>query len=123
MTRTGKTVLIVEDNVLNMKLIKAILDASGFRVLSAGNGRDAMAMARDDRPDVVLMDVQLPEASGLEVTRWFKADDALAGIPVVAVSAFLDDLDQDDVAAAGFAGTCAKPVAAANLLATLRAVA
>lgn len=123
MTRTAKTVLIVEDNVLNMKLITAILDASGFRVLSAGNGRDAVAMARGDRPDVVLMDVQLPEASGLEVTRWFKADHSLADIPVVAVSAFLDDLDADDVAAAGFAATCAKPVAASNLLATLRAVA
>lgn len=123
MTRIDKTVLIVEDNVLNMKLITAILSASGFRVMSAVNGRDAVAMARGERPDVVLMDVQLPEASGLEVTRWFKADNDLSDIPVIAVSAFLDDLDAGDVAAAGFAATCAKPVAAANLLATLRAVA
>ena len=90
-TNAVKTVLIVEDNELNMKLFHDLLDAHGYRTIQTRNGLDALALAREHRPDLVLMDIQLPEVSGLEVTRWLKEDDELRNIPVVAVTAFADE--------------------------------
>ena len=84
----GKTVLIVEDNELNMKLFHDLLDAHGYATLQTRDGMEALAMAREHKPDLILMDIQLPEVSGLEVTKWIKEDDNLKSIPVVAVSAF-----------------------------------
>src|SRR5262245_65716546 len=83
-----KTVLIVEDNELNMKLFHDLLDAHGYRTIQTRNGLDALALARQHRPHLILMDIQLPEVSGLEVTKWLKEDDELRSIPVVAVTAF-----------------------------------
>ena len=85
-----KTVLIVEDNELNMKLFHDLLDAHGYKTLQTRNGMEALALAREHRPDLILMDIQLPEVSGLEVTKWLKEDDQLRTIPVVA-----DDLRQE----------------------------
>jgi two-component system cell cycle response regulator DivK len=120
---TGKTVLLVEDNVLNVKLLSDILSADGFRVLHAPDGCAAIDLARKDRPDVVLMDIQLPGNSGLEVARWFKDDASLTGIPVIAISAFIEQIKREDLRAAGVVATCAKPVLADNLMSALRAVA
>ena len=120
---TGKTVLLVEDNVLNVKLLSDILSADGFRVLHAPDGCAAIDLARKDRPDVVLMDIQLPGNSGLEVARWFKDDASLTGIPVIAISAFIEQIRREDLRAAGVVATCAKPVLADNLMSALRAVA
>ena len=120
---TGKTVLLVEDNVLNVKLLSDILAADGFRVLHAPDGCTAIDLARKDRPDIVLMDIQLPGNSGLEVARWFKDDASLAGIPVIAISAFIEQIRREDLRAAGVVATCAKPVLADNLMSALRAVA
>lgn len=120
---TGKTVLVVEDNVLNVKLVSDILAADGFRVLHALDGHAALDLARRDRPDIVLMDIQLPGNSGLEVARWFKDDAGLAAIPVVAISAFIEQIRREDLRAAGVVATCAKPVLARNLMSALRAVA
>jgi two-component system cell cycle response regulator DivK len=84
-----KKVLIVEDNELNMKLFHDLLDAQGYETLETREGLQALALARLHRPDLILMDIQLPEISGLEVTKWLKEDDELAHIPVVAVTAMI----------------------------------
>src|SRR5437660_12671698 len=84
----GKTVLIVEDNELNMKLFHDLLEAHGYATVQTRSGIDALSLARQHRPDLILMDIQLPEVSGLEVTKWLKDDQDLKRIPVVAVTAF-----------------------------------
>src|SRR5947199_6342295 len=89
-----KTVLIVEDNELNMKLFHDLLDAHGYNILQTKDGMEALDIAREHHPDLILMDIQLPEVSGLEVTKWLKEDDSLKGIPVVAVIALLPHGDE-----------------------------
>ena len=84
----AKTILIVEDNELNMKLFNDLLERSGHATLRAKTGVEAVALARAHNPDLILMDIQLPEVSGLQVTRWIKDDPALSAIPVIAVTAF-----------------------------------
>src|SRR5258705_13719960 len=92
-----KTVLIVEDNELNMKLFHDLLDAHGYRTLQTRTGMEALKLAREHRPDLILMDIQLPEVSGLEVTKWLKDDDELRQIPVVAVTAFAMKGDEERI--------------------------
>ena len=82
----SKTVMIVEDNELNMKLFHDLLDSHGYRTLQTRSGLDALQLARTHRPNLILMDIQLPEVSGLEVTKWLKDDEELRDIPVIAVS-------------------------------------
>ena len=82
-----KTVLIVEDNELNMKLFHDLLDAHGYHILQTKDGMEALDIAREHRPDLILMDIQLPEVSGLEVTKWLKEDDSLK---TISVTSFLD---------------------------------
>src|SRR4030081_2650361 len=84
----AKTVMIVEDNELNMKLFHDLLEAHGYQTVGTRNGIEALALARKHRPDLILMDIQLPEVSGLEVTKWLKKDPERQAIPVVAVAAF-----------------------------------
>src|SRR5262245_46959414 len=84
----SKTVLIVEDNELNMKLFRDLLEAHGYSTLQTRNGIEALSLARTHRPDLILMDIQLPEVSGLDVTKWLKEDEELRSIPVIAVTAF-----------------------------------
>src|SRR5262249_491821 len=84
----SKTVMIVEDNDLNIKLFHVLLEAHGFRTVGTRNGLEVLDLARKRRPDLILMDIQLPEVSGLEVTKWLKEDPELQAIPVVAVTAF-----------------------------------
>ena len=81
----SKTVLIVEDNELNMKLFHDLLEAHGYGTVGTRNGIEALDLARQHHPDLILMDIQLPEVSGLEVTKWLKDDPELKSIPVVAV--------------------------------------
>src|SRR5579863_2533171 len=85
--RIAKKVLIVEDNDLNMKLFNDLLEAHGYFTLQTKDGVEALRMARQHRPDLILMDIQLPEVSGLEVTKWLTQDEGLRSIPVIAVSA------------------------------------
>ena len=84
----AKTVLVVEDNELNMKLFHDLLEANGYDIVQTRNGLEAIDLAREHHPDLILMDIQLPEVSGLEVTKWIKEDDDLRSIPVIAVTAF-----------------------------------
>ena len=87
-TTKAKTVLIVEDNELNMKLFNDLLEAFGYNTVKTRDGRKAVELARTHKPDLIIMDIQLPEISGLKVTQLLKEDKDLAGIPVVAVTAF-----------------------------------
>src|SRR5215831_10140044 len=89
-----KTVMIVEDNELNMKLFRDLLETHGYRTVGTRDGFKVPDLARKHRPDLILMDIQLPEVSGLEVTQWLKADPELQAIPVVAVTAFAMNGDE-----------------------------
>ena len=109
MTMT-KTVLIVEDNELNMKLFNDLLEAYGYRTIKTMSGQDAMSLARAHRPDVILMDIQLPEVSGLDVTKWLKADEELKSIPVVAVTAFAMKGDEEKIRQGGCEDYVSKPI-------------
>src|SRR5262249_16219349 len=97
----AKTVLIVEDNELNMKLFHDLLEAHGYATIGTRNGIEALDLARKHRPDLILMDIQLPEISGLEVTRRLKDDHDLGHIPVVAVTAFAMKGDEERILAGG----------------------
>ncbi|AIB14113.1 chemotaxis protein CheY (plasmid) [Azospirillum argentinense] len=114
--RTVKRVLIVEDNELNMKLFHDLLEAHGYATLQTRNGMDALAIAREHRPDLILMDIQLPEVSGLEVTRWIKDDPELAGIPIIAVTAFAMKGDEEKIREGGCEDYIAKPISVTKFL-------
>lgn len=114
-----KTILIVEDNLLNMKLFKDVLQCGGYRTLSTNDGREAISIARDDRPDLILMDIQLPEVSGLEVTKWMKDDEALRDIPIIAVTAFAMKGDEERIRRGGCEGYISKPISVSTFLETV----
>ncbi len=116
----GKTVLIVEDNELNMKLFHDLLDAHGYATLQTRDGMEALAMAREHKPDLILMDIQLPEVSGLEVTKWIKEDDNLKSIPVVAVTAFAMKGDEEKIREGGCEAYIAKPISVGTFIETVR---
>jgi len=116
----SKTVMIVEDNELNMKLFHDLLEAHGYQTLQSRNGFDAMEIARADRPDLILMDIQLPEVSGLEVTKWLKEDDDLKSIPVIAVTAFAMKGDEERIRQGGCEAYISKPISVAKFLETVR---
>jgi two-component system cell cycle response regulator DivK len=116
----AKKVLIVEDNELNMKLFHDLLEAQGYDILETREGLQALAMAREHHPDLILMDIQLPEISGLEVTKWLKDDEALAHIPVIAVTAFAMKGDEERIRAGGCAAYIAKPISVGHFLDTVK---
>lgn len=115
-----KTVMIVEDNELNMKLFHDLLSAHGYRTVKTSDGRQALDLAREHRPDLILMDIQLPEVSGLEVTSWIKADADLEHIPVVAVTAFAMRGDQERILNGGCQDYISKPITVMSFLETVR---
>ena len=114
----SKTVLIVEDNELNMKLFHDLLDAHGYQTLQTKDGMEALAMVRKHRPDLILMDIQLPEVSGLEVIKWIKEDDNLRTIPVVAVTAFAMKGDEEKMREGGCDAYIAKPISFGKFIET-----
>lgn len=116
----NKTVLIVEDNELNMKLFHDLLDAHGYATLQTKDGMEALALARQHRPDLILMDIQLPEVSGLEVTKWIKEDENLRAIPVVAVTAFAMKGDEEKMREGGCEAYIAKPISVGKFIETVR---
>jgi two-component system, cell cycle response regulator DivK len=119
-TGMAKTVLIVEDNELNMKLFHDLLEAHGFATLQTRNGVEALDLARKHRPDLILMDIQLPEVSGLEVTRRLKEDGDLRHIPVVAVTAFAMKGDEERILAGGCQAYLSKPISVSRFIDTVR---
>jgi two-component system, cell cycle response regulator DivK len=116
----SKTVMIVEDNELNMKLFHDLLDSHGYRTLQTRSGLDALQLARTHRPNLILMDIQLPEVSGLEVTKWLKDDEELRDIPVIAVTAFAMKGDEERIKQGGCEAYISKPISIGTFLETVR---
>jgi two-component system cell cycle response regulator DivK len=116
----AKTVLIVEDNELNMKLFNDLLEARGYRVLQTSSGHAVLSLAREHRPDLILMDIQLPEISGLDVIVWLKDDPHLRNIPVIAITAFAMKGDEERIRAKGSDGYLSKPISIPRFLETVQ---
>ncbi|MGD9667889.1 MAG: response regulator [Hyphomicrobiaceae bacterium] len=116
----AKTILIVEDNELNMKLFHDLLDVNGYVTVQTRNGLEVLDLARTHRPDLILMDIQLPEVSGLDVTRWLKEDEQLSRIPVVAVTAFAMKGDEERIRSGGCEAYISKPISVVTFLETVR---
>ena len=116
----AKTVMIVEDNELNMKLFNDLLEANGYHIIQTRDGLEALKLARLHKPDLILMDIQLPEVSGLEVTKWIKEDDDLKSIPIIAVTAFAMKGDEEKIREGGCEAYIAKPISVANFLQTVQ---
>ena len=116
----AKSVLIVEDNELNMKLFHDLLEAHGYQTIQTRNGIEALDLARTHRPNLILMDIQLPEVSGLEVTKWLKEDDELRAIPVIAVTAFAMKGDEERIRQGGCEAYISKPISVSGFLDTIR---
>ena len=114
-----KAVMIVEDNELNMKLFNDLLEAKGYRTIQTRNGMEALELARQHKPDLILMDIQLPEVSGLEVTKWLKEENELHAIPVIAVTAFAMKGDEERIRQGGCEAYISKPISVAKFLETV----
>ena len=115
----AKRILIVEDNELNMKLFHDLLESKGYDILQTKDGMEALKMAWSHMPDLTLMDVQLPEVSGLEVTEWLKEADNLKASPVVAVTAFAVKGNEEKIREGGCEVYTAKPIFVTNFLETV----
>ena len=116
-----KTILVVEDNDLNMKLVKAILTPCGHEILTAEDAESGLRLAREHRPDIVLMDIQLPTMDGLEATRILKADPDLKDVPVIAITSYAMQEDRQKSLAAGCDGYISKPISPKHFLEKLSA--
>jgi len=115
-----KKVMIVEDNELNMKLFRDLAEVSGYETLLTRSGLNVLELARRHRPDLILMDIQLPEVSGLDVTKQLKADAELRSIPVIAVTAFAMKGDEERIRQAGTEDYMSKPISVPHFIATLK---
>jgi two-component system, cell cycle response regulator DivK len=118
--KMAKTILIVEDNELNMKLFNDLLEARGYRVVQTMSGHHVLKLAREHKPDLILMDIQLPEISGLDVTSWLKEDDELKNIPVIAITAFAMKGDEERIRKGGCEGYLSKPISIPRFLETVQ---
>ncbi|MDD9900986.1 MAG: response regulator [Alphaproteobacteria bacterium] len=115
----SKKILIVEDNELNMKLFDDLLGAHGYETVKTRDGMKVLDLAREHAPDLIIMDIQLPEVSGLEVTQWLKKDDDLKSIPVVAVTAFAMKGDEEKIRAGGCEDYLSKPISITEFMAVV----
>lgn len=116
----AKTILIVEDNKLNMKLFNDLLENNGYNVIQTSNGFQALQLAKEHQPDLILMDIQLPEVSGLEVTKWIKQDDTISSIPVIAVTAFAMKGDEERIRQGGCEAYISKPISVGTFIQTIK---
>lgn len=117
-----KKILIVEDNELNLKLFNDLLHSHGYETRQTREGLKAIDIAREFMPDLILMDIQLPEVSGLEVTKWLKDDKKLKRIPIVAVTAFAMKGDEKRIRDGGCEGYISKPISVSSFLTTVRKI-
>lgn len=113
-------ILIVEDNDLNLKLFRDLLTANGYTTVETKEGYEAISLTRQLKPDLILMDIQLPEISGLEVTQRIKADPEVAHIPIIAVTAFAMKDDEEKILRAGCEAYISKPISINDFLAAIR---
>jgi two-component system cell cycle response regulator DivK len=112
-------ILIVEDNELNMKLFHDLLEAHGIDTVQTRNGNNVLELARANKPDLILMDIQLPEVSGLDVTRWLKQDEELKDIPIIAVTAFAMKGDEQKIREGGCHDYISKPISVTHFMDTI----
>lgn len=115
-----KRILIVEDNDLNLKLFRDLLTAHGYETIETKEGNEAITLARSEHPDLILMDIQLPEISGLDVTRRLKAEEHSRDIPIIAVTAFAMKDDEEKILSAGCQAYISKPISIVPFLNTVR---
>ena len=115
-----KRVMIVEDNELNMKLFHDLLEAHGYATIQTRNGKDVLQLARRHKPHLILMDIQLPEVSGLDVTRWLKDDPELCTIPVIAVTAYAMKGDEERIRQGGCEAYISKPISVPKFIETIK---
>jgi len=115
-----KRVLIVEDNDLNMKLFNDLLEAHGYATLQARAGLEGFELARDHRPDLILMDIQLPEVSGIDIIKLLKENDELRVIPIIAITAFAMKGDEERIRESGCEGYLSKPISVSRFMETVR---
>jgi two-component system cell cycle response regulator DivK len=116
----GAQILVVEDNEKNMKLFRDVLGATGYTTIAAFSGEEALALAAEETPDLVLMDIQLPDIDGLEALRRLRADERTAAVPVLALTAQAMRGDRERFLEAGFDGYVSKPVNVVELIAIVR---
>ena len=113
---SNKTILIIEDDVLNMKLLRSILQLNNFAVLEAENAEVGIQLAREHKPDMILMDIQLPGIDGVEATKLILNDDELKDTPIIAVSSLAMEGDKDSAFSAGIKEYITKPINKKNLI-------
>ena len=113
-------ILIVEDNEKNLKLVRDVLQVKGYETLDAGTAEDGLKIARERKPDLILMDIQLPGMNGIDALKALRADPGTAGIPVVAITASVMQQDRAQIVNAGFDGFIEKPVNLKNLFDTVQ---
>jgi two-component system cell cycle response regulator DivK len=118
-----KKILIVEDDELNMKLFHDLLEFHGYETLQIKDGREVIDLAKKHSPDLILMDIQLPKVSGLEVMRWIKEDEELKSIPVIAVTALAMKGDEERIRSGGCEAYISKPISVSNFLQTINSTA
>ena len=116
----GAQILVVEDNEKNMKLFRDVLQAKGYRTLEATSGASAVELATEHRPDLALMDIQLPDIDGVEALDRLRADERFSSVPVLALTAQAMEGDRERFLAAGFDGYLSKPVNITDLVATVK---
>ncbi|WP_051929199.1 response regulator [Thermopetrobacter sp. TC1] len=116
----ARKVLVVEDNELNMKLFNDLLESQGYEVIQTRDGLSALDLARAHRPDLIIMDIQLPEVPGTDVIKWLKEDESLRHIPVIAVTAFAMKGDQERIRESGCEAYMSKPITVTEFLETVR---
>jgi two-component system cell cycle response regulator DivK len=114
------TILIVEDNVKNMKLVRDLLKAKGYTTLEAITGEQGVELALAHVPDLVLMDIQLPDINGIDAFERIRADPRTAAVPVVAFTASVTPTDRNRITQAGFSGFVSKPINLKEFLATIK---
>lgn len=117
---TAKTILYVEHNELNRRLVQDLLRPTSYRLIEAPDGETGMAVVRPERPDLILMDVQLPKVSGIEASCTLRGDPATAKTPIIPITSFALAGDEDKAMAAGAAAYMAKPYSPRDLLKLIR---
>ena len=117
---TSRRILVVEDQEDNRRILRDLLTSAGYEIIQAENGEEALAAAARERPDLILMDIQLPVLDGYEATRRIKADPALRAIPVIVVTSYALSGDENKARAAGCDAYVTKPFSPRALLAKIR---